>query len=147
MTTSGPPTVTCCLATRRTPRRAARSCFRPVTFRLMVEDVTVEPVDPLFLTPGCRLYLPPNEKEPKNGGAWCTYEGLVPVKYYIEAGTGSKKLSLLKDENALHVARLDPKVLRGVGRSRSALPDSPTDSCWARNSTARPTAASDLRSG
>ncbi len=83
-------------------------------FRLMVEDVTVEPVDPLFLTPGCRLYLPPNAKDPNAGGAWCTYEGMIPVKYYIETGTGSKKLALLKDEAALQSARLDPKVL-GVG--------------------------------
>lgn len=49
-------------------------------FNLVVEDVTVEAVDPLFLTPGARLYLPPNEKEPKKGGAWCQYERMVPVK-------------------------------------------------------------------
>ena len=67
------------------------------TFRLMVEDVMVEPVDPLFLTPGCRLYLPPNEKEPKKGGAWCTFEKMVPVKYYVDEETGAKHLERLKD--------------------------------------------------
>ncbi len=84
------------------------------TFRLMVEDVMVEAVDPLFLTPGCRLYLQPNEKEPKKGGAWCTFEKMVPVKYYVDEETGAKHLERLKDPEALQEARDDPAVM-GVG--------------------------------
>ncbi len=83
-------------------------------FRLTVEDVMVEPVDPLFLTPGCRFYLPPNETEPKMGGAWCTLEQLIPVKYYVDEDTGAKHLERLKDADDLHVAREDSKVM-GVG--------------------------------
>jgi hypothetical protein len=84
------------------------------TFRLMVEDVMVEPVDPLFLTPGCRFYLSPNEKEPKKGGAWSTYERMIPVKYYVDEETGAKHLERLKDADALQAAREDPAVM-GVG--------------------------------
>ena len=82
-------------------------------FNLVVEDVTVEPVDPLFLTPGARLNLPPNEKEPKKGGAWCQYERMVPVKYYVEEDTGAKHVERLKDSAAFEEARNDPML--GVG--------------------------------
>ena len=84
------------------------------SFRLMVEDVMVEPMDPLFLTPGCRYYVPADEKEPKKGGAWCTYERMIPVKYFIDEETGAKHLERLKDAEALQAAREDPTVM-GVG--------------------------------
>jgi hypothetical protein len=83
-------------------------------FNLVVEDVTVEPVDPLFLMPGCRLYVAPNEKEPKKGGAWCTYEKMVAVKYFVEEDTGAKKVERLKDLAEMEAARNDVNVL-GVG--------------------------------
>lgn len=83
-------------------------------FNLVVEDVAVEPVDPLFLTPGCRLYVAPNPKDPKKGGAWCTYEKMVPVKYFVEEDTGAKKVERLKDIEAIEAAQNDPQVL-GVG--------------------------------
>ena len=84
------------------------------TFKLMVEDVAVEPVDPLFLTPGCRYYLPANDKEPKKGGAWCSFEKMVPVKYFLDEDTGAKRIERLKDGEALEAAKADPAVL-GVG--------------------------------
>jgi hypothetical protein len=83
-------------------------------FNLIVEDVVVEAVDPLFLMPGTRLYLAPNETEAKNGGAWCSYERMVPVKYYVEEDTGGKRVERLKDEAAVEEARNDANVL-GVG--------------------------------
>lgn len=83
-------------------------------FNLVVEEVGVEPVDPLFLTPGCRLYMPPNAEDPKKGGAWCTFEKMVAVKYYIEEDTGARRVERLKDIEAMEAARMDPLVL-GVG--------------------------------
>lgn len=80
-------------------------------FNLFVEDATVEPVDPMFLTPGCRYFLPPNEEEPKNGGAFCTYERHVPVKYFIDEDTGAKRLERLLDDDAVRQARDDETVL------------------------------------
>ena len=61
----------------------------------------VEPVDPLFLTPGCRFYLPPNEKEPKKGGAWCTLREDGPGQVLRRRRTGAKHLERLKDADAL----------------------------------------------
>lgn len=80
-------------------------------FNLMVDDVLVEPVDPLFLTAGCRYYLPPNKEEPKKGGAWCTYEKMVTVKYWVDEETGAKRLERLKDAEAIQQAREDSTVL------------------------------------
>ena len=53
---------------------------------LTVEDVPVEPVDPLFLSPGCRLYLPPDEKDPTKGGAWSSYEAA-----WCRSSSGSRR--------------------------------------------------------
>jgi hypothetical protein len=83
-------------------------------FSLWVEDVAVEPVDPLFLLPGARFYVPPNLKEPKSGGAWCTYERSVVVKYYVEEDTGAKRVERIPDQAGIDAARKDKKVL-GVG--------------------------------
>jgi hypothetical protein len=100
---------------QETDAQTGRSKLRSAgEFRLMVEDVMVEPVDPFFLTPGCRLYVPPNEREPKKGGAWCTYERMIPVKYYVDDETGAKRLERLKDVGELQSASGDPNVL-GVG--------------------------------
>ncbi len=84
-------------------------------FNLFVEDVAVEPVDPLFLLPGARLYLAPNTAEPKKGGPWCTFEKMVAVKYYVDQETGAKHVEPLSDDVAvIEAARKDPAVL-GVG--------------------------------
>lgn len=82
-------------------------------FRLFVEDTPVEPVDPLFLTAGCRGYMPPNKDEPRKGGAWCTYEKVIPVKYYVEEETGARRLELLKTPEEFKAAVEDK--MAGVG--------------------------------
>lgn len=56
-----------------------------------VEGTRVEPVDPLFLTPGARYYLPTDQ-----GGAELSYEQLIPVKYFRDPDTG-----------AVHVEKLE----------------------------------------
>lgn len=88
--------------------------------KIYVQDKMVEPIDPLFLTPGARYYLPPNESEPENGGAWETFgqdgsDGrMIPVKYFIDEETGAKRLAWLQDDEELEKAKKDETV-RAVG--------------------------------
>mgnify|MGYP002623169714 FL=1 len=82
--------------------------------RIFVEDQPVEAVDPLFLTPGARLYIAPNEKEARKGGASCTYERAIPVKYYVDEETGAKRLAKLGEDDDPEQVAQDPTV-RGVG--------------------------------
>lgn len=62
---------------------------------LVVEGKRVEPVDPLFLTPGCAHYLAPEE-----GGALKTLERSIPVRYVQEAD-GSLRLQKVKSPEDL----------------------------------------------
>ena len=64
---------------------------------LVVEGVTVKPVDPLFLMPSGRYYLAPEE-----GGAQLIEERFVPVKYYKD-DSGERHLVAIKD-----LSELDP---------------------------------------
>jgi hypothetical protein len=88
--------------------------------KLYVQDKAVEPIDPLFLTPGARFYLPSNSAEPEKGGAWETFgrdgsDGrLIAVKYYIDEETGAKRLAWLQSDEELEKARQDKEV-RAVG--------------------------------
>lgn len=86
--------------------------------RISVEDKNVEAIDPLFLTPGARLYLAPTGDA--NGGAWETFgqdgsDGRqIAVKYFVDEDTGARKLVWLKTDEELEAAKIDSNV-RAVG--------------------------------
>lgn len=71
-------------------------------FRLVVEGTPVEKTDPLFLMPDARLYVP-EEK----GGAKCTFDRTLPVKYRHDPRTGDHHLELVRDTAELTAS--DPK--------------------------------------
>ena len=64
---------------------------------LMIDGVKVEPIDPLFLTPGARFYLP-EEK----GGAIKEEEYTIPVKYSRDPESGTLELSRVTDDSELN---------------------------------------------
>ncbi len=64
--------------------------------QLIVEGVRVQPVDPMFLLPGARLYLPPEE-----GGATLVEDVRIPVKYYRDPDTGERHLKRIEGEEDL----------------------------------------------
>lgn len=66
---------------------------------IYVDGVRVEKADPLFLTPGARHYLSPEE-----GGASCTFERKITVKLTRDPETGSH-LAVLKTADDLKAAR------------------------------------------
>lgn len=93
-----------------------------VVYRYMLGDVVlnvagkqVEPVDPLFLTPGARYYLPKDQ-----GGAVEVYNQMIPVRYYQEEETGAlclahvEKASELDPENekTLAVGAIEVRIVR-----------------------------------
>ena len=59
-------------------------------FKLVVDGVPVQKVDPLFLTPDARYY-----KSKKDGGAECRFDKQLIVKYYKDPESGSQHLELL----------------------------------------------------
>jgi hypothetical protein len=76
-----------------------------VTYRYLLGDVEilvdgarVEPVDPLFLTPGMRYYVPEAE-----GGAQVVEERTLPVKYYLDRSRGITRLEKVEDVKELTV--------------------------------------------
>lgn len=71
---------------------------------IFVEGKKVEPVDPLFLTPGARYFL-----EEEKGGAKLSADWNVPVKLAIDPETGQTTLS--KVENMAELDRDDPNLL------------------------------------
>ncbi|MGY3547367.1 ATP-binding protein [Bradyrhizobium sp. USDA 4469] len=93
-----------------------------VTYRYMLNDVElnvggkkVEPVDPLFLTPGSRYYLPEDK-----GGAINRYERLIPVRYYQDEETGALHLDHVErasdldpeNEKTLAVGAINVRIVR-----------------------------------
>jgi hypothetical protein len=93
-----------------------------VVYRYMLGDVTlnvagktVEPVDPLFLTPGARYYLPKDK-----GGAIEIHNQMIPVRYYQDEETGGlhlahvEKASDLDPENekTLAVGAIEVRIVR-----------------------------------
>lgn len=74
-------------------------------FNLVVDGVTVKKVDPLFLSPDAMLYKPP-----KDGGAECTFDREIPVKYYRDPQTGNQHLEILETSGDLEEARKDSAV-------------------------------------
>lgn len=63
---------------------------------LEVEGVQVQPVDPLFLTPGARYYAPPEQD-----GAQLVDERSIPVAYFKDQDTGEPHLRKLEDKQEL----------------------------------------------
>jgi hypothetical protein len=71
----------------------------PEGLTIVVAGTEVGPVDPLFLTPGARLYVPEAE-----GGAVKVDEKSIAVQYWEDPETGAKHLSALKDPSAIQDA-------------------------------------------
>ena len=65
---------------------------------LYVDGARVDPVDPLFLTPGARYYL-----EEEKGGAKMSADWNIPVKYVRNLETGLMSLSKVEDMSELDV--------------------------------------------
>ncbi len=71
-------------------------------FRLFVEGFQVEKVDPLFLMADARLHV-----AEEKGGAICTWDSTLPVKYRHDLRTGDHHLEVVRDPAEL--AKSDPK--------------------------------------
>lgn len=71
---------------------------------LYVDGVRVEMVDPLFLEPKGRYYLPSDQ-----GGARLTDERVIPVRYFRDKATG--ELRLHKVEHASELSGRDPDLI------------------------------------
>ena len=88
-----------------------------VTYRSMVEGLElvidstkVEPVDPLFLDPKARYFLPTEE-----GGAESRLDRTIPVRYYLDKTTGALHLHKLESPDDFN----DPETkLQAVGTIR-----------------------------
>jgi hypothetical protein len=84
-------------------------------FELVIDGTPVKPIDPLFLTPGFELYLPPNE-----GGAQLVDKGVIPVVLY-ELASGEMRLKRTRDfheklEDDVVVNKIDSSISFKVGR-------------------------------
>ena len=71
---------------------------------LTVEGVRVEAVDPLFLLPGARLYV-----RPEDGGSQLIDDRTLPVKFASDTDTGEKRLILIEGHAGL--ADEDPETV------------------------------------
>lgn len=81
------------------------------SLELSVEGKLVEPLDPLFLTPDARDYVPPIEdlEAADGGGARKIHDMAIPVRYAIERDTGDPRLEHLTSLE--DIDRTDPNVL------------------------------------
>lgn len=82
---------------------------------IQVEDAPVAAVDPLFLTPGALLYVPPEEDGARN-----TFDKHLPVKYSRDDATGTPRLSLLESASDIEDARRTDGVTVGTIHVRIA---------------------------
>jgi Histidine kinase-, DNA gyrase B-, and HSP90-like ATPase len=73
-------------------------------FDLLVEGQKVDAMDPLFLTPGSRYYVPSDQ-----GGAQCTHEMQIAVKYVVDPATGERHLQRLEDPKQVDMN--DPQLV------------------------------------
>ena len=71
---------------------------------LVVEGITVEAVDPLFLLPGARMYV-----APEHGGSQLIDDRTLPVRFAHDPETGDKRLTLVED--AAELSRDEPDVV------------------------------------
>lgn len=84
---------------------------------LEVEGVAVEPVDPLFLLPEGRYFVPE-----KDGGARLIHDRFLPVRFVEDEESGDRRLELIKDESALADAQGKAGVLGVVEIRIARLP-------------------------
>ena len=82
------------------------SAAKPDGLNLVVEGVEVGPVDPLFLLPGARYYLPPED-----GGAQAVLKRSIVVRLFHDDETGERHLSQLSDEQSLAEASRQDGVI------------------------------------
>ena len=78
-------------------------------FKLVVDGVAVQKVDPMFLTEDARYF-----KAEKDGGPWCKYDKQLIVKYYKDEETGSQHLELLTSAPEVQQARQDQNAVVDV---------------------------------
>jgi hypothetical protein len=76
---------------------------------IVVDNTKVEKVDPLFRMADARFYKPEEE-----GGAWCTFEKSLTVKYSRNDETGTQQLELLTSQDDIRAARKQPGVIVDV---------------------------------
>ena len=69
--------------------------------QVIVEGTRVEAVDPLFLMPGARYYVPPEDN-----GSQLIEDTTLPVRFARDPETGEKRLTLI--ENTTELAQDDP---------------------------------------
>lgn len=89
----------------------------PGGLRLVVEGTVVSPVDPLFLTPGARLYL--SEEE---GGAQKVQEVAIAVKYWEDAETGDRHLDRIEDPSDIDKAANEGATVGAIKVTVGRLP-------------------------
>jgi hypothetical protein len=77
---------------------------------LLVEGKKVEVVDPLFLDPKARYYLPPDKDEaPDKGGAVEKLNRSFTVRYYTDSDTGTPHLEKVQDIS--EIDETDPNLI------------------------------------
>lgn len=85
-------------------------------FQLFVEDVRVEPVDPLFLTPGARLYLAP----PNGAEAVVLDRPVLVLKIWQGESVNAPNVELLTTEAEMDQAANEEGVKIGTVKLRAA---------------------------
>lgn len=78
-------------------------------FKLIVDGVPVQKVDPLFLMEDARYF-----KSKKDGGAESRFDKQLIVKYYRDEESGSQHLELLTSTADVQAARQDPNAIVDV---------------------------------
>ncbi len=91
----------------------------PDGLRLIINGTEVGPVDPLFLTPGARLYLPEDE-----GGAVRVDETPISVRYWEDSETGERHLARNESPDDIAAAIADGAT---VGAIKVTIARMPTD--------------------
>src|ERR1051326_9513972 len=77
---------------------------------LLVEGKKVEVVDPLFLDPKARYYLPPDKDEaPDKGGAVERLNRSFSIRYYTDSDTGTPHLEKVQDMS--EIDETDPSLI------------------------------------
>lgn len=77
-----------------------RYILNETKFKLTVDGTEVQVVDPLFLMPNARYYLPPEQ-----GGAAISYQKNLTVKHTRDPDSGVQHLELLKAADAIGAAK------------------------------------------
>lgn len=89
----------------------------PDGVNLFVEGVQVAPVDPLFLTPGARFYVPEAE-----GGAEKVLDRSIPVRFFRDEETGESHLYRITDDSELEAANKNGETVGAIHVAIARLP-------------------------